>query len=131
MRAAEGLLVAQAGAPAGSAPQQSPRCRRRRRLLASPPTPPPPPTVAALAGAVGYLGALRLALCLSPRVEAYRAMSREEQLEWDSRVPSTLHALAITAAAAYLFLCSPVFSADHVRGERALCADTLMICAEL
>lgn len=30
------------------------------------------------------------------------------------RAPSTLHAVAITAATAYLFIVSPVFSKDHV-----------------
>lgn len=37
------------------------------------------------------------------------------------RAPSTLHAVAITAATAYLFLASPVFSEDHVRSPCMCC----------
>ncbi|EFN50743.1 hypothetical protein CHLNCDRAFT_142545 [Chlorella variabilis] len=70
---------------------------------------------AAGVGYAVYMGSLRLAQAVSPRlVTRYREMTATEQLEWDGRLPSTIHAFAITAATLYLFLLSPVFAAGAV-----------------
>eukprot|EP00898_Chlorokybus_atmophyticus_P006507 jgi/Chlat1/6858/Chrsp51S00510 len=43
----------------------------------------------------------------------YRSLPAAERCEWDSRVPSTVHAIFITAAAYYCFFESNVFVARH------------------
>ncbi|KAL4424130.1 hypothetical protein ABPG75_001431 [Micractinium tetrahymenae] len=63
------------------------------------------------------MGSLWVAQRLSPLSSGYRKLSAAERLGWEGRLPSTLHALAITGATIYLFLCSPVFAEDHT-GDR-------------
>ena len=74
-----------------------------------------------------YMGSLWLSQRLWALSSRYRAMPARARLEWDGRLPSTLHALAITVAGVYLFLLSPTFAEDHVRAwpAAALCACTL------
>ena len=121
MLPSEKLLVLEAGGrpPPPRAPATLPLqlCRR------PPPPPPPPPANDALpsahvclldaagVGYAAYLGSLRLAHFLSPLLsQRYRDMPAPERLEWNARLPSTLHAVAITAATVYLFVWSPVFA---------------------
>ena len=61
------------------------------------------------------MGSLWLSQRLWPLSSRYRAMPARARLEWDGRLPSTLHALAITLAGVYLFVFSPTFAEDHVR----------------
>lgn len=134
MRTAERWLVLEAGthcvelqpaacsAAAAAAPAAPACCRRRAG--ASPAAARPPACAPRPAAAVGYaafVGSMRLAQRLSPLSSGYRALPTAQQLEWCNRAPSTLHAVAITAATAWLFLASPVFSEDHVswRGASA------------
>lgn len=72
---------------------------------------------AAVVGYAVYMGSLWAAQRLSPLSSGYRKLSAAERLEWEGRLPSTLHALVITGATIYLFLCSPVFAEDHA-GDR-------------
>ncbi|KAL4853815.1 Flap endonuclease 1 [Chlorella vulgaris] len=70
---------------------------------------------AAAAGCVCYLLSFRLSDVLSLRlISRYRSWAAREQLEWNGRLPSTLHALAITFITAYLFLVSSVFAKDKI-----------------
>ena len=89
--------------------------------------PPTRPCAAAL-GNVMYMGSLWLSQRLWPLSSRYRAMPARARLEWDGRLPSTLHALAITVAGTYLFLLSPTFAEDHVR---AWPAAAQLLCAFL
>lgn len=60
-------------------------------------------------GSMAYMGSLGLSQRLSPLLPAYRKLPEREQLEWDARLPSTVHALVITAATIYLSIFSSVF----------------------
>lgn len=67
---------------------------------------------AAAVGYAAYMATLRLSQRLSPLSSHYRALSATDRLEWDGRMPSTLHAIISTAVTTYLFFCTTVFSHD-------------------
>lgn len=52
----------------------------------------------------------KLSPYLSNATKTYSSLSQKDKIDWDSRVSSTLHAVAISALAAYLILCKDVFS---------------------
>lgn len=80
----------------------------------------------ALAGAAAFLGSMWLMRQVSRRIsKSYRSLSAEEQLEWDGKAPSTLHAIIITAAAIFITFWTDTFAAKAdgqpfvLRGSRA------------
>ena len=42
-------------------------------------------------------------------IKCYKSLGRVDQLEWDGRAPSTLHALILSVAVLYIFLCTNTF----------------------
>ncbi|KAL6784458.1 hypothetical protein ACKKBF_B01870 [Auxenochlorella protothecoides x Auxenochlorella symbiontica] len=73
---------------------------------------------AAVAGYATYVGSYKASRWLSPLITAsYSNLSEKKKLEWDARWPSTLHAVVLSSAAGYLFLCTDLFSDSKEFGD--------------
>ena len=48
-------------------------------------------------------------------IKPYKTFNSKEKLAWDAKGPSTVHAVALSASAIYMFLCTDLFHETKVK----------------